>query len=74
MIQDGSSMNEALNSTKTASTPSHDHLLDPADVADESLLTESQRLDRSAMESAKRAQNRIHSNEERSPESTIFSK
>ena len=74
MIQDGSSMNQALNSTKTAGTPSHDHLVDPAEMVDESLMTESQRLDRSAMESAKRAQNRIHSNEERSPESTIFSK
>ena len=74
MIQDGSSRNQVLNSAKTASTPSHDHLVDGGETADDSLLTEAQRLDRSAMESAKRAQNRIHNNEEKSPESTIFSK
>ncbi len=61
---DGSS-NLNLNSTKSAVRPSHEAI--------ESDGTESQ-LDKDAMESAKRAQKRLHNNEETTPGNTIFSK
>ncbi len=74
MIQNDSTMNENLKSTKTASNPSHDAIMpDTRDASDRNKTVE-QRMDRSAMETARRAQNRLHINEERTPQNTIFSK
>ena len=63
-----------LDSTKTAARPSHEAIESPDNVADAGVLTPQQRLDREAMESAKRAQNRIHADEGKIPGSSIFTK
>ncbi len=67
-------MATGLDSTKTAGRPSHEALESPDSVADAGVLTPQQRLDRIAMESAKRAQNRIHADEGKIPGSSIFTK
>jgi methylmalonyl-CoA mutase N-terminal domain/subunit len=64
-------MASGLDATKTAARPSHEAIESTGGKVDE---TSQQHLDREAMESAKRAQNRIHSNEQTTPESTIFTK
>ena len=68
------SMNRNLNSTKSPITPSHEatesHTGDATDLG----KGEENHLDRVAMESAKRAENRIHNDEETTPGNTIFSK
>lgn len=68
------STNLNLNSTKTGARPSHEavesHTGDATDVA----KTEQEKMDHVGMESAKRAQNRIHNDEESTPGNTIFSK
>ncbi|ADW68440.1 hypothetical protein [Granulicella tundricola] len=61
--------NRDLNSSKTAVDASHESG-DSKDVA----TTKQEQLDGVAMESAKRANNRIHSDEQEIPGSTIFSK
>lgn len=58
-----------LDKSKTTVDASHESG-DTTDVD----KTEEQRLDHSAMESAKRAQNRIHSDEQEIPGSTLFTK
>jgi hypothetical protein len=65
-------MASGLDSTKTADRPSHEAVEDI--VADSSESTPEQRLDRAAMESAKRAQNRIHEDETKNPGTSIFTK
>jgi len=74
VIQNESSMNQNLNNTKTSSVPSHEAVMSDTPDAVDTSKTVSERLDQSAMQAARRAQNRIHINEERSPESTIFTK
>jgi hypothetical protein len=74
MIQNDSVLNKDINATKTASLPSHDHLLSDTPDATELGKTEEERLDKMAMESARRAQNRVHANEGRTPGSEIFTK
>ena len=69
MNQNDSSMNRNLNSTKSPIRPSHEAVESHTGDA-----TEQENLDRVAMESAKRAQNRIHNDEETTPGNTIFSK
>jgi hypothetical protein len=61
-------MAQGLDATKSASRPSHE--------AVEETGTESGKshLDKEAMESAKRAQNRIHSDETSNPGQSIFTK
>lgn len=54
-----------LNSSKSAARPSHE-AIEHSDKQSS--------LDRSAEDSAKRAQNRMKNNEENMPETTIFSK
>ncbi len=71
--RDGSS-NLNLNSTKTAARASGEALESHTGDATDVGKTEEQKMDRAAMESAKRAQNRIHNNEESTPGNTIFSK
>jgi hypothetical protein len=74
MIQNDSMMNENLKSTKTAAKPSHDAIMPDTRDATDTHKSVEERLDRSAMETARRAQNRTHINEERTPGNTIFSK
>lgn len=73
MNQNDSSLNRNLNSTKSPIRPSHEaveqHTGDATDVA----KNEQQKMDRVAMESAKRSQNRIHNDEDTS-NTTVFSK
>jgi hypothetical protein len=66
-------MAQGLNSTKTGARPSHEAIEDET-TANEANESDQERMDHAAMQSAKRAQNRIHSNEETSPGSSVFSK
>ena len=65
-------MAAGLDSTKTAERPSHEAIESTGGEAIEG--TPEQRLDREAMESAKRAQNRIHDDEDKDPGTSIFTK
>ena len=60
-----------LDSTKTAARPSHEAI---ESSGGEATATPEKRLDQSAMESAKRAQNRIHADEGKNPGTSIFTK
>ena len=71
MNQNDSSSNRNLNSTKSPIRPSHEAVESHTGDAQTS---EDEKLDRVAMEGAKRAQNRIHNDEETTPGNTIFSK
>ncbi|MBB5328080.1 hypothetical protein HDF14_001686 [Edaphobacter lichenicola] len=66
-------MAQGLDSTKSGARPSHEAIEEGA-TATEVGKTEEKKLDHIGMESAKRAQNRIHSNEETTPGNSIFSK
>ena len=66
-------MAQGLNSTKTGARPSHE-AIEEESTATEAGKSDEQKMDHAAMESAKRAQNRIHSNEEKTPGDSIFSK
>jgi hypothetical protein len=66
-------MAQGMNSTKTPARPSHEAIEDET-TATEGNKTGRERMDHAAMESAKRAQNRIHSNEENTPGSSTFAK
>jgi hypothetical protein len=63
-----------VDSTKTASRPSHEAIESTGGNATGVAETEQQRVDHAAMESAKRAQNRIHDNETKIPGSSEFTK
>ena len=69
MSTSDNSSNRNLDSSKSPITPSH-QAVESENAAD----GEQKHLDQSAMASAKRGQNRIHSDEETTPDSTIFSK
>jgi hypothetical protein len=66
-------MAQGLNSSKTAARPSHE-AIEPEATANEANKSGQERMDHAAMQSAKRAQNRILSNEETTPGNSIFSK
>jgi hypothetical protein len=66
-------MAQGLNSTKTASRPAHEAIEQNAS-ATEVGETAQQKVDDAAMQSAKRAQNRIHYNENTTPANTMFTK
>ena len=66
-------MAQGLNSTKTGARPSHEAIESDA-PATEVGKSKQEKLDHAGMESAKRANNRIHSNEETTPGNSIFSK
>jgi hypothetical protein len=66
-------MAQGLNSTKTAARPSHE-ALEKGSTATKVGKSEQEKMDNVAMQGAKRAQNRIHSNEETTPGNSIFSK
>ena len=67
-------MANGLDSTKTAARPSHEAIESSGGQATEIGDTPLHRVDKEAMESAKRAQNRIHDNEGRNPGTSIFTK
>lgn len=67
-------MASGFNSTKTAERPSHEAIETHEGNANAAKETPRQRMDHEAMESAKRAQNRIHANETRNPGSSEFTK
>lgn len=64
-------MSQGLDSTKTPARPSHEAL---EETNEEGSSSTASKLDHIAMESARRANNRIHSDEETTPDNTIFSK
>ena len=66
-------MAQGLNSTKSAARPSHEAIEDET-TANEANQNNQEKMDHAAMRSAKRAQNRIHSNEERTPGNSTFTK
>jgi hypothetical protein len=61
-------MAQGIDSTKTPGRPSHEAV---ESTGDES---EASGINKAAMESAKRAENRIHSDETKIPGSSIFTK
>ena len=61
-------MAQGVDATKIPGRPSHEALEESGEES------EASKLDKVAMEGAKRAQNRIHSDEQNIPGSTIFSK
>ncbi len=67
-------MASGLDATKTPARPSHEALETTGGQATEITETPLERVDHDAMESAKRAQNRIRSNEGKTPGSQIFTK
>ncbi len=67
-------MASGLDATKTPARPSHEALETTGGQATEITETPLERVDHEAMESAKRAQNRIHNNEGKTPGSQIFTK
>jgi hypothetical protein len=66
-------MAQGLDSTKSGARPSHEAIEEGA-TATEVGKSDEQKMDHIAMESAKRAQNRIHADEETTPGNSIFSK
>jgi hypothetical protein len=66
-------MAQGLNSTKSADRPSHEAIESNA-PATELNKSERERIDDAAMQSAKRATNRIRSNEDSTPGNSIFTK
>jgi hypothetical protein len=66
-------MAQGPNSTKSGARPSHE-AIEQETSATEVGKRGQEKMDHAAMESAKRAQNRIHSNEETTPGNSIFSK
>lgn len=61
-------MAQGLDATKTPGRPSHEAIESTGEESEES------RLNKDAMESAKRAENRIKSDETKIPGSSIFTK
>ena len=67
-------MEKDINSNKTVARPSHnavDTKLHDGKLANK---TEQQRMDQTSMKAAKRAENRIVDNEQRTPGDTMFTK
>ena len=67
-------MASGLDATKTGARPSHESIESTGGQATEITETPLAHADHEAMESAKRAQNRLHSNEGTNPGSQIFTK
>ena len=63
-----------VNATKTPARPSHEALENTGGNATGVAKTPQERIDHVAMESAKRAQNRIHDNETKNPGTSVISK
>ena len=67
-------MASGLDSTKTPARPSHESIETTGGQATEVTETPLEHVDHEAMESAKRAQNRLHDDEGKLPGSQIFTK
>lgn len=67
-------MASGLDSTKTGARPSHEAVESTGGNATNVGKSAERRLDHEAMESAKRAQNRIHNDEGKNPGSQEFTK
>lgn len=67
-------MASGLDSTKTGARPSHEAIESSGGNATDVDTSKREHMDHEAMESAKRAQNRIHSDEGRNPGSQEFTK
>lgn len=67
-------MAQGLDATKTGARPSHEAVESTGGEATELTETPLEHVDHEAMESAKRAQNRIHADEGKNPGSQIFTK
>lgn len=67
-------MASGLDTTKTPARPSHEAVETTGGQATELTETPLEHADHEAMESAKRAQNRIHADEGKNPGSQIFTK
>jgi hypothetical protein len=63
-----------LDSTKTGARPSHEAIESSGGNATDVASSKREHLDHQAMESAKRAQNRLHDNETKNPGSSEFTK
>ena len=64
-------MGLGINSTKTPGRPSHEAV---EETNQDTPNTSTSKLDKMAMESAKRSQNRIHGEETKTPGSSEFTK
>ena len=64
-------MASGLDATKSGARASHEAIEETGNTVDP---TPQQHLDQEAMESAKRAQNRIHDDETKNPGNSIFTK
>ena len=67
-------MAQGLDSSKMASRPSHEAVEVAGEDSIDDFKSDEKKMDNVAMRGAKRAQNRIISNQEEIPGSTIFSK
>lgn len=67
-------MASGLDTTKTPARPSHEAVETTGGQATEITETPLEHVDHEAMESAKRAQNRIHADEGKNPGTQIFTK
>ncbi len=67
-------MAQGLDATKSPARPSHESIETSGGQATEVGETPLERVDHEAMESAKRAQNRLHDNEGKNPGTQIFTK
>ena len=67
-------MASGLDTTKTGARPSHEAVESTGGQATEVTETPLEHVDHDAMESAKRAQNRIHADEGKNPGTQIFTK
>ena len=67
-------MAQGIDSTKTPARPSHEAVESSTGDATDVAKSEQHKLDHTAMESAKRAQNRIHADEDANPGTDLFTK
>ncbi len=74
MSDKDTALNQDLNSTKSSFSPAHQHLEPNSPEATSTTQSTEERLDSLGMESARRASNRLHKNEENIPTETIFTK
>jgi hypothetical protein len=63
-----------LDSTKSAARPSHEAIESSGGNATDAASSKREHMDHEAMQSAKRAQNRLHDNETKNPGSSEFTK
>lgn len=67
-------MASGFDSTKTGARPSHEAIESSGGNATDAASTKREHMDHEAMQSAKRAQNRIHSDEGKNPGNQEFTK